>query len=147
MTTISFIVHGQPQPAGSKKAFQWRARDGRSGTSVVDDNPKASSWKKVVAQIAREHYQGPLLEGPLAVEFIFCRVRPKAHFRTNGEVKPNAPAYPTTKPDALKLARGVEDALTGVIYRDDSQIVTERLCKRWGPSAYVEIVITEARYL
>lgn len=32
-------------------------------------------------------------------------------------------------PDVLKLARGVEDALTGIVWRDDAQIVNESLSK------------------
>jgi Holliday junction resolvase RusA-like endonuclease len=43
------------------------------------------------------------------------------------------------KPDVLKLARAVEDALTGILYRDDAQIVTEVLRKRYGDPPRVEI--------
>jgi len=42
----------------------------------------------------------------------------------------------------LKLARGVEDALSGILYMDDAQIVSERLTKLYGSPARVEITVT-----
>jgi predicted short-subunit dehydrogenase-like oxidoreductase (DUF2520 family) len=39
----------------------------------------------------------------------------------------------------LKLARGVEDALTGIVWRDDAQIVVEHLEKRYGSPARCEV--------
>lgn len=140
MKQLTFEVFGTPQPAGSKRAFTWRARDGRSGTSVVDANPKAKDWKMTVAAAAGAAYQGALLEGPLAVTFEFELPRPQGHFGTRG-LKPSAPSHPTVKPDVLKLARAVEDALSGIVYRDDSQIVCERLEKRYGERARLVVTI------
>jgi Holliday junction resolvase RusA-like endonuclease len=138
MTLLTFEVFGTPQPAGSKRAFNWRARDGRSGTSIVDANPKAKDWKLQVAAAAGAAYQGELLEGPLAIEFVFELPRPKGHFGKRGLLV-SAPICPTGKPDVLKLARAVEDALSGIVYRDDSQIVDERLVKRYGERARLTV--------
>lgn len=137
---LVFTVYGQPQTAGSKRAFPFRRPNGSLGTSVTDDNPKSRSWKGMVAHAAREAYQGELLDGPLAVTFTFYRPRCKGHIGAKG-VKASAPRYPTTKPDVLKLARAVEDALTGVIWRDDAQICVERIYKDWGEPARVEITV------
>jgi Holliday junction resolvase RusA-like endonuclease len=137
---IKFVAMGLPQTAGSKRAFPFRKRDGRLAVSVTDDNPKSRDWKKAVASAAREAYAGPLLDGPLAVSFVFYRPRCKGHLGKNG-VKASAPAFPTTRPDVLKLARAVEDSLTGVIWRDDAQIVAERLYKEFGEPARVEITV------
>jgi Holliday junction resolvase RusA-like endonuclease len=49
--------------------------------------------------------------------------------------------YPTTKPDSLKLARGAEDSLTGIIYRDDAQVIDLNVKKRYGSPARVEIEV------
>ena len=127
---IQFVVHGQPAPAGSKRGFQ---RGGR--VMVVDANPNSRAWKAVVLDAAAQHMNGqPLLDGPLLLELQFIVPRPKSHFGTNG-LRPSAPAFPTTRPDVLKLARAVEDALAGVCYRDDAQIVTELLAKNYGEPA------------
>ena len=50
---------------------------------------------------------------------------------------------PTSKPDVLKLARLVEDALTGVLFIDDAQIITELIEKHWGEPARVEVRVSE----
>lgn len=135
---LTFTVHGTPAPAGSKRAF---FRGGRA--IVVDANKKARPWKDQVAQVAGDFMGGrPLLAGPLELRLCFYVKRPKAHMNAAGRAKPSAPWFPTTKPDVLKLARGVEDALSGVIYFDDAQIVTEVLEKRYGPEC-VEIEVRE----
>jgi Holliday junction resolvase RusA-like endonuclease len=132
MTPIVFEIHGRAQTAGSKKAFPFQRKDGSLGATVVDDNPKGREWKKQVGWAAAAA-RGPigLLEGPLSVEFVFELLRPSSHFGKNG-VLPSAPQYPVTRPDLLKRARAVEDALIGVLYRDDSQIVRELLVKKFG---------------
>jgi Holliday junction resolvase RusA-like endonuclease len=140
---IRFTVYGDCQPAGSKRAF---FRNGMKHPSVVDDNSKSKGWKHVVAYSARQVYQGPLLDGPLRFTATFYRPRLKGHYgsgRNAAALKASAPEYPTTKPDVLKLARAAEDALTGVVWRDDAQIVDEHLFKRWGEPARVEIVIEQ----
>jgi Holliday junction resolvase RusA-like endonuclease len=129
-------VHGTPQPAGSKRHV--------GGGRIIDSNPKAGRWKDVVAQAAGEARAGaPLMRGPIEVRFTFFRARPKAHFTTRGELRGSAPEWPTTKPDVLKLARGVEDALTGVVYADDALIVRELLEKHYGETECVHIEIRE----
>jgi Holliday junction resolvase RusA-like endonuclease len=150
---ISFTVHGVAQSAGSKQAFvptdkrtvqPYRNKQGRIIVSVVDDNPKSKDWKAVVAAVARQHYAGPLLEGAVELILRFYRLRPLGHFGTGrnaGVLKSAAPRWPTGTPDVLKLARGVEDALTGVIWRDDAQIVRELLEKHYGEPARVEVTI------
>ena len=46
----------------------------------------------------------------------------------------------------LKLARAVEDALTGIVWRDDAQIVDEQLSKVYGEPARVEVDVAELEH-
>lgn len=150
MTTIRFTVIGKPQPAGSKSGAPIRRKNGSIGVAMRDSNPRAKPWQAIVAHAAREAYSGDLLRGPLDVTMTFFLPRPKGHYGTgknSAKLKPSAPYFPTKKPDALKLARGTEDALTGVVYADDSQIVVERLEKAYGEPARVEIEISEMEVL
>lgn len=129
MSELAFVVLGRPQPAGSKRAF---VRGGRA--LVVEDNAKSRPWQALVSDAASQAMAGaPLLTGPLRVELTFVLQRPKGHWGKRG-LRPSAPAYPTTKPDALKLARGTEDALTGIVWHDDSQVVVETLRKVYAAS-------------
>lgn len=129
-SVIAFTVYGEAKPAGSKRAFV----NPKTGKPIItDDTGKAGRvWRNDVQAAAREAYAGPLLDEPLWVTMTFYRTRPKSHYRTNGELKASAPRVPTTRPDTLKLARAVEDALTGILWRDDALIVDEPLHKRFA---------------
>jgi Holliday junction resolvase RusA-like endonuclease len=137
---LSFFVPGIPKTAGSKRAF---IPKGWQRAIIVDDNPKSRDWKTDVSQAGQAAYKGPLLEGPLEVSLAFVCLRPKGHHGKNG-VRPSAPVWPIGKPDVLKLARAVEDALTGIIWRDDAQVVSEHLCKLYGPKPGVYVMVSNA---
>lgn len=140
---IIFFVNGVPKPSGSKRGFFIPKL---KRVIIVDANPNSKDWKIDVKHAASEHYSGPLLECPLRVSMAFFMVRPKSHYRSGKNIhllKEGAPEFPAQKPDVLKLCRGVEDAMTGIIYQDDSQIVTEYLTKRYAAAPGVQIEITE----
>lgn len=146
LTVFRLVVYGAPQPAGSKKAFILGKGPNRRAI-ITDDAKRSRPWKNNVAQQAGEamadHGLDALLAGPLHVTFQFYRRRPKSHFGARGNVKPKAPPYPTTKPDLLKLARAVEDALAGVVYQDDAQIISEELRKLYGEPERVVVEISK----
>lgn len=132
----TFFVPGTPRPAGSKNAFPYRCKTtGKIKVRVVDASGKAGKqWRRDIAAHAKVAYRGPLLTCPIIVNFVFFMPRPKAHLRTgrfSGQRKSNAPRYHTSKPDALKLARAVEDALTGIVWADDAQIILEDITKQY----------------
>lgn len=146
-TMITFTVYGQPRPAGSKRAFPIRRKDGSLGAVVSDTSgQEGKEWRALVQAAARKEYSGPLLIGPLRLTIIFALPRPQGHFGTgkNGLiVKDSAPKFPTKRPDLLKLARAVEDALSGVVWKDDSQIVWEILRKQYGNRYAMQVEIIE----
>lgn len=150
---IEFTVFGKPAASGIRPVpiraaggvvIGQRLADGRN----AEQAKRIRSWKSEVAQTAAEHFRGELLDGPLELELTFYSVRPAGHSGTGrnaGKLKDSAPEFPITRPDALKMARLVEDALQGVIYRDDSQIVDEHLYKRYGEPARCVIRVKELR--
>ena len=81
-----------------------------------------------------------LPDSPLNLEVDFYVPRPKGHFGKRG-LRLSAPAFPTVKPDATKLLRAVEDALTGIVWRDDAQVVEQHVSKLYGEPARAEIRI------
>ena len=123
---IKFFVPGIAKPGGSKKAF-FNPKTGRA--IVVDACKGNKDWRSAVSSCAYEVMQGrELIHDPIEVTFEFHMPRPKGHFGSKG-IRKSAPVFPATRPDVLKLARSVEDSLTGLVYADDSQIVTETLRK------------------
>lgn len=124
--------------------------------NTVDDNPKSNEWKKHVHATARKAMkaaglevidkdtEGTTLLTPLRVVARFYKVRPDTHYRTgkfSDLLKDNAPAFPTPKPDVLKLMRALEDGMTGAVYKDDCQIVTQTPGKFFGKENRVDVEI------
>jgi Holliday junction resolvase RusA-like endonuclease len=139
---IQFRVEGQPAPAGSKTAYP--AADGNS-VRVVDAAKGGAAWTATVALAATQAMRGrDPLQGPLRLVLMFYRVRPRGHYRTGKNahlLREGAPDHPTTKPDVLKLARRVEDALSGICYADDALICQEVLSKVWGATPAVDVTL------
>lgn len=128
--TLTFEVRGVCQTQGSMRAFVPR---GWGRAVVTHNNPKTREWRQLVALEARRVAPASPWTGPLVMVVTFRLQRPKAHYGKCG-VKSSAPIYPTGKPDTSKLLRALEDALTGVIYRDDCQLVQISVRKEYGPA-------------
>ncbi len=142
---LQFFVKGQPATQGSKKAF-YNAKLDRA--FVVEDCKRNRPWRSDVraeAEKAISEQNWRLWSGPVFIHLTFCLPRPKYHFNSKGELKPLAPKFHTKKPDTVKLARAVEDALKGVVWGDDSQVCQEFIEKIYGdqPGVRVEIQTLE----
>lgn len=133
MSRVRFVVYGKCQPAGSKRAFV-HPKTGRA--IVTDANAKSKPWQQEVAGAAHEAMDGrPPFTGPVELWVIFSLARPKGHYgsgRNAGTVKDSAPMFPTGRPDCTKLLRGLEDALTGIVWLDDAQVVLQKVSKVYG---------------
>lgn len=118
---------------------------------MTDACKDSAQWKAFVREEASRFLNSldatrraalPLRSVAIHLAMTFSHPRPKSHFTGSGRLKSSAPRHPISRPDVLKLARAVEDALTSVIWHDDAQIVSEILLKRWcdGPP-HVELLI------
>lgn len=152
MEPINFFVPGKPVPGGSKKAFALRRRDGSLVTrpngspiiNVTEDAKGNKEWRANAAFFARQAYQGSPLDGPIALQVEFVMPRTKDHFGTGKKsevLRTDAPKFHTKKPDATKLLRSLEDALTQVLWVDDSRICWQAATKVYGdkPGAHVRV--------
>lgn len=157
---LEATVPGDQVPAGSKrgtavrfkdsngrwKVKTWRDKQGHEHAEVNVSDVNATKLKHraadieraVVEAVAGAGFMIPDADVPLAVEVVFYRSRKKNHYRSGRYerlLKPTAPALPIAPPDATKLWRGFEDALTGLLWHDDSrvvvQLVREEFVHRW----------------
>lgn len=120
------IMH--PVTGKPRRRVKMDPKTDRAIIYTVDDNKKSGPWMKKIQRAAVLALQGrEVFTGPVKLTLDFYVERPLAHFGTGknaGILKERfARAKPTTKPDRLKLARAVEDALTGIGYRDDAQTI------------------------
>jgi crossover junction endodeoxyribonuclease RusA len=139
MSAIAFRVVGVPQPKGSMRAFHV---PGMKAPIVTESNRNVRSWSQLVAAAAGHRMSeadAHLMLGALAVRLVFALPRPKA-------IKAKRVPH-TRKPDLDKLTRAILDALTGVVYRDDAQVVLLEIAKRYadpGVVPSVDVIIAEA---
>jgi Holliday junction resolvase RusA-like endonuclease len=158
-------VDGEPKTAGSKNAGVIRSKsapnpktgkpDGKlhpvivhtkdggttAKTFVTDSSgTPGKTWRSDIRNAVSAIYdveeQG-VLDAPLVVEAVFFRPHLSSHYGTTGKLLDSAPAYPAVRPDGTKLVRAFEDALTKMLWSDDSRIVSLRWDKRY-------VSITEA---
>jgi len=149
---VSFFVYGIPAPGGSKTAkliYQGGRivmRNGRPLITMRDDAKGNADWKRSVKFFAVQAYRAEPLTGPLEVWFSFVVVRPKCHYgsgKNAGNLKSSAPDYPCVNPDVTKLIRSTEDALTGILWRDDKQIVHQVGNKKYGTQPGCQLDVYE----
>jgi Holliday junction resolvase RusA-like endonuclease len=138
LLSVTFVVTGTPAPQGSKTRTRWG--------SMREDNPNTMPWRQEVAARAKEAMGNALpMLGAVRLTVQFCFARPKGHYRTGrhaGDLRPNAPVLVTSKPDLSKLLRSTEDAMTGIVYRDDAQIAVvqaEKAYVMFDPSAQITV--------
>lgn len=128
---LKFTVYGTPRPQGSTRAF---IPKGWKRAVITTDNTRLKPWRQSISETVMA-LQPQLLDGPvvLCADFFFKRPRsaPKSRLR------------PSVKPDADKLLRAILDSLTGILYRDDAQVVTILGRKHYGDPERVEITVQE----
>ena len=141
---IRFFVPGVPVPKGSAKAFVVKGRAVVTQDNGAKQKPWASSISYVAQQAKMEAGCGMYL-GPVSIRLEFTMPRLMSHYGTGknaGQVKATAPFWHTSKPDLDKLVRCVKDALTGVLWKDDSQVAMMPSVKKVygdGPGVIIEI--------
>ncbi len=109
------FISGHPKPKGSWTPI--RRKNGKMGLRPASN--KTAKWCADAKEQIAILWRGPMIEGPVAVELKFLIPRPKTVVRK----------YPTGRfdGDIDKLMRGILDAMTGVVYKDDSQVVRGNL--------------------
>lgn len=128
--SVEFRVHGDPQPQGSTRAFMPK---GWTRPIITTDNKKLKPWRQEVAGVALEMMSRSgqvLTKGPVSVSITFSYDRPKTV----------RAAHKTTKPDIDKLLRAALDSMTGIVFKDDSQVVHTEIWKNFGvPGAMIRV--------
>lgn len=119
---LQFSANGVPKPQGSKVAFL------RGKKIVMKESAEGlKEWRDHVASTASTHMQYRGLEmlekTPMSVKLIFAMPRTKA-------MKPTDGLEMVQRPDIDKLERAILDALTGVVFKDDSQVCDLHAIKR-----------------
>jgi len=134
-------VPGQPVPQPRPR---FSSRGGFSRAYTPTKHP-INRYRRAVSDAAVALPRRVVLTGPAAVVIHAIFARPASHLRKGSELKKGAPLYPP-RCDWDNLGKGVCDALTGLTWVDDDQVVDGRVTKRYaapGEEARTLILIVE----
>jgi len=131
--TFQVTVPGIPKPQGRPRGRGFNRKDGGIGVQFYD--PQTSrDWKSavkfIVGQAARELKWYPV-DGAVTLHLDFDLPRPKS--------LPKKVLYHIKKPDCSNCCKAIEDAMKGVLYVDDSQIVLLCVSKGYSETPGVRI--------
>lgn len=143
MNEFEFVFRTEPRAIQS-------VRFCRIGEHVRTYQPKNNTdWKNYIRLCASEQLpeKWQSLDGPLALEvqFVFSPLRsfPK---KTMQAIAAGNRVYKSTKPDLTdNLLKGLCDALTGICWRDDSQICKVNSCKFFGLDPMIRLKVSQIK--
>jgi Holliday junction resolvase RusA-like endonuclease len=133
---LEFVVLGIARPKGSTRAIM---RKGMKYPVVTSDNRSVKGWEESVRAAIQQRAAGVYFTGPVSVRIAFYLPRPKS--------LPKRVQDHTKKPDIDKLARGSLDAMKGVLWNDDAQVIELHVTKQYcheQPQAAIEVFGIEA---
>lgn len=138
MSTYTAVILGDPVAQG-------RPRFSRQGGFVKAYDPaKSRDYKSYVRLIAAQNAPDSPVEGAIEFSLRIYRAIPKGMPKYKREAAKAGTLRPVTKPDVSNVLKGVEDALKGVWYKDDSQIVGFGALGKWyDERPRIEIMMRE----
>ena len=135
--SLTFHVDINPVPKG-------RPRFSKVGGFMRSYTPKKTSdYETEVRTQAQAVMTREPLETPLAVYLYFRLPIPRSYPKKRQDACLNGSERPTKKPDIDNLAKSVLDGLNGVVWHDDSQIVSLHLTKVYARNPGIDLLIRE----
>ena len=132
---ISFTVPGPPRGKG---------RPIISGRRMYSD-PKTVAYERLIAAAYRQAAgPGAPMPGPIKVSICATFPIPKSATKAKRFSMEESYILPTVRPDLDNIAKAVLDALNGIAFGDDCQIVQLSASKWYGGEPGLEIEIETA---
>jgi Holliday junction resolvase RusA-like endonuclease len=125
------VIPGDPTPL---------ARPRMSQRAIYDPQKQAKLYFGLFVRREMDLQKLAQLYGPLHLEVTFFMQMPKVNLRRAAQMMG---AYHYHRPDLSNLIKFVEDALSTVVYRDDSLIATVTAAKVFSSDARTEFTLRE----
>lgn len=136
---MQFIVEGKPQGKARARTF-YNSRVGKMQSITPEQTKSYENLIRWSYKAAGGKYLG---EKTLQVHIEAVYPIPKAFNKTKQGEALGGGIRPTTKPDCDNIIKVVLDALNGVAYYDDKQVVCVSCNKYYGKIGFLSIEINE----
>lgn len=133
---VHFVVDGIPHAKARHRSYI-----GRSGGIRTYTPTETVSWENYVRLCAAPHAPEHFIEGPVKLISIFYMPIPKSWSVKKKEMAKLQKIFPTTKPDLDNMVKLVKDALNGLIWKDDKQVICSKEAKFYSPRPRTEVMV------
>jgi len=134
---IKFTVYAEPVAQGRPKFTI------RGGLPRAYDPEKSANYKQIVRAEALKVRPDKPLTGPISLVVLVYRSIPKSFSKKRTVQACEGFIRPITRPDIDNIVKGVKDSLKGVIWKDDSQVITLTAKKYYSDVPRIEVTIGE----
>jgi len=138
--SITIVVAGDPVAQGRPRMTTV------NGSARAYDPPRSRDWKQYARLVAQEEMKDQeLFQGQLSLSLRVFRNMPASFSLRRRASARSGRIMPTTRPDLDNYVKAALDALNGVVFKDDSQIVNfhEPFGKWYSDKPRVEIEVKE----
>lgn len=135
---VMFAVEGTPVGKG-------RPKFARRGNFVSAYTPtKTRDYEALIAQAAKDAMStAEPLKTPVAAYIYITVPVPASYSKKRTEACLKGIERPTKKPDLDNILKAFLDAMNGIVYDDDTQVVSLHSTKRYGTVGMVEVMVKE----
>lgn len=141
MSEVRFTAYCHPEPQGSSRAFIVKGKWGQADrANITSDNKDLKTFRgevtrEAIRAIAATGHPRPMAAKhvPVSIELDFYFQKPQSVSKKRTEM--------VVRPDLDKLCRGCGDSFTGVLYEDDSQVISLTARKHYGTPERVEVTV------
>lgn len=110
-----YVIHGDPIALARSRYSRGRFYDSQKHLKLI--------WG---IDIARQHDNNPMFQGPVGMDVIFYLPIPKSSIKKTETLKDQWHIF---KPDSSNLLKFVEDAVTAIVFKDDCILVKQNIEK------------------
>jgi Holliday junction resolvase RusA-like endonuclease len=136
--TVYFVVYGNPVGKGRPRATS------RGGFVRMYTDAKTLGFESAVAdeaRIAMREWQA--FDTPMQLQLSAYYPIPKSWSKKKRQMAMDGDIHPQVKPDLDNVMKAVLDAMNGVVYVDDSQVINMVATKRYSSDPRVEVYLHE----
>lgn len=136
---MEFIVEGKPQGKARARTF-YNKNIGRMQSITPEQTKDYESLIRWSYKAAGGQY---LNDSNVEISIAACYEIPKSYSKAKRQAALSGELRPTTKPDVDNIIKVVLDALNGVAYYDDKQVVYVSCEKHYSDHGHLKIYIKE----
>lgn len=136
------VLPGAPRGKGRPRTRVIPGKEGKPGFAHVYTDSETRNYEAMLRYQAQEAMgkDTPLFEGPLRVRVNAIFPIPQSWSNKKRQDALRGVVRPTGKPDGDNLLKCI-DALNGIVWRDDGQIVDARVVKAYGDKPTFEVEV------